>query len=754
MKKFLLGLLSIGFTSNILSQSLAINTDGSTANTSALLDVKSINKGMLIPRMSKGQRNAIATPANGLMVYVNAPDTVGLCIYDGSVWKWMEDKGSGWSLTGNAGTSPITNYIGTNDFNDLSFRVNGGQYMRLTKEAELGISEIDPKYALDIRTGWAAVNNCTNNGVRIKRNFANNDCETGLLLGFPVTVNEENNALIWNYGNIGAQPKNMLFGLGNVEIMRLTDNRELGINVQSPKYNLDITTGGTSLNPCTRGGLRLNTFTNNSDCDKGLFLGFDTMGVQNKISLWNFTPNANSTNQFFRFGFGPNFSQEPPPTGFGEAMRILPPGQGVGIGTTNPLAMLHVMNSTGSGSPGGLMVSKPGLPGPEFRGFYTGLGVLNNPSGNDGVVWNYQNAGIKFGTNDIERMTINSGGTVIIAGNVGIGETNPGFPLNFASAAGNKISLSGNSGGGHYGLGVQSNLLQIHTASVSDNIGFGYGSSGSFTERAKIINDGELGMSLTGRMQLFTGIGTAGIWLANNANTTNPGFMGMRNDNLVGFYGSANPNNNGWGLLMNTNDGNVGIGTDTPAEKLDVIGKIKITDGTQAAGRILASDASGVGTWVNNIAITPAVTGVFAGSGATFGNGTAAGSSTPFVYCNVYIDLPPGKWMVFGTYLLNGALVADAGIFIRTLFSDSNTGAGTCSPNVISGCLISGTLLGPVGYGIANGQTIINNITSGVKRYYMWANMEKYGTTPTAFSINALGSNVWSENQLAAIPMN
>src|SRR3712207_6962106 len=41
---------------------------------SAMLDVKSINKGVLIPAMTAAQRSAIATPATGLIVYqTNAP---------------------------------------------------------------------------------------------------------------------------------------------------------------------------------------------------------------------------------------------------------------------------------------------------------------------------------------------------------------------------------------------------------------------------------------------------------------------------------------------------------------------------------------------------------------------------------------------------------------------------------------------------------------------------------------------------------
>ncbi|MCH8153141.1 MAG: hypothetical protein IH830_12320 [Planctomycetes bacterium] len=43
--------------------------------------------------------------------------------------------------------------------------------------------------------------------------------------------------------------------------------------------------------------------------------------------------------------------------------------------------------------------------------------------------------------------------------------------------------------------------------------------------------------------------------------------------------------------------GNVGIGTTAPTEKLDVAGSVRITDGTQGEGKVLTSDASGVGTW-------------------------------------------------------------------------------------------------------------------------------------------------------------
>ncbi|MEI6296945.1 MAG: hypothetical protein WCO84_04855 [bacterium] len=46
-----------------------------------------------------------------------------------------------------------------------------------------------------------------------------------------------------------------------------------------------------------------------------------------------------------------------------------------------------------------------------------------------------------------------------------------------------------------------------------------------------------------------------------------------------------------------TSNGNVGIGTISPNAKLEVVGSVKITDGTQGDGKILVSDANGNASW-------------------------------------------------------------------------------------------------------------------------------------------------------------
>lgn len=64
MKKLLLGLLCIGW---VCAQNVGINT--ATPDPTAALEVKATDKGLLPPRLTTAQRNAIVSPAEGLMIY-------------------------------------------------------------------------------------------------------------------------------------------------------------------------------------------------------------------------------------------------------------------------------------------------------------------------------------------------------------------------------------------------------------------------------------------------------------------------------------------------------------------------------------------------------------------------------------------------------------------------------------------------------------------------------------------------------------
>jgi hypothetical protein len=82
MKTILLALLA-AFSLPAFTQ-VAINSDATPPHASAMLEIKSITKGMLIPRMTEAQMQAIASPAAGLMVYnTNAK---AIFFYNGGSW--------------------------------------------------------------------------------------------------------------------------------------------------------------------------------------------------------------------------------------------------------------------------------------------------------------------------------------------------------------------------------------------------------------------------------------------------------------------------------------------------------------------------------------------------------------------------------------------------------------------------------------------------------------------------------------------
>ncbi|MBK9359294.1 MAG: tail fiber domain-containing protein [Bacteroidales bacterium] len=56
-------------TGTSISAQVAINTDNSAPDPSSMLDVKSVSRGFLVPRMTQAQRNAITNPATGLTIF-------------------------------------------------------------------------------------------------------------------------------------------------------------------------------------------------------------------------------------------------------------------------------------------------------------------------------------------------------------------------------------------------------------------------------------------------------------------------------------------------------------------------------------------------------------------------------------------------------------------------------------------------------------------------------------------------------------
>jgi uncharacterized protein (TIGR02145 family) len=87
MKRILLYMLFTGILMEIAFSQVSINTDGSAPDNSAMLDVKSTNQGMLVPRMTASQIAGISNPADGLLVYNTEDGKLYIFVSSASAWK-------------------------------------------------------------------------------------------------------------------------------------------------------------------------------------------------------------------------------------------------------------------------------------------------------------------------------------------------------------------------------------------------------------------------------------------------------------------------------------------------------------------------------------------------------------------------------------------------------------------------------------------------------------------------------------------
>ncbi len=186
-----------------------------------------------------------------------------------------------------------------------------------------------------------------------------------------------------------------------------------------------------------------------------------------------------------------------------------------------------------------------------------------------------------FASTAANQFRVRASGGVSLEGNVGIGTTTPGVPLNFADLLGNKISLWGQDGGAdHFGFGIQGGTLQMY-APGGTTIAFGHGRSDSFIERMRVHTNGNVGIGTNAPAHALHVVKSPAIseWLARfthgGANTYlshGDGFgihVNTGNQNRSDRYGLQVRNAVGTHLYVR-DDGKVGIGTTAPVAKLDL----------------------------------------------------------------------------------------------------------------------------------------------------------------------------------------
>lgn len=358
----------------------------------------------------------------------------------------------------------------------------------------------------------------------------------------------------------------------------------------------------------------------------------------------------------------------------------------VGIGTTNPhpSAALEI-NSQQSGlliprvslnsltdvttipnPANSLIIYNTSTTGGLSRGFYFWQDNTWNPlkesssgSGNNGNAWllngNSSNATNFLGTTNFFPINFR-----VDNRQFGFFHPNGGITLGFNSSANvnNSVAIGTNAnasssteavaiGNNATGSGFQSLALGVSSrASNNSTVAIGTNSQSTGFQtvaigvNANALNNNTIALGASSEARGFQsysiGVGSRSdnnsalaIGTSANANGLNTTALGAessataQNATAIGYQASATQSNSI--ILGNSSNGSnrVGIGTNTPDERLHINGSIKIVDGNQAAGRVLTSDATGRATWATPTTANTAFANIYSNAERIIPNGNS-----------------------------------------------------------------------------------------------------------------------------------
>jgi hypothetical protein len=618
--KTLFIILFLAFLIDVRAQ-VAINTDGTSPDNSAMLDVKSTTKGMLAPRMTLVQRNAIATPAKGLTVF-QTDGLPGLYYNSGTpaapVWalvgsnagQWQTNGSSIYYSLGNVGigiSSPIVNldirgsttdiggvlsmgnsdlshrlqffggrlndpnpYINWKQGDPLRFSTDEGGWsekMRITSDGRVGIGTDNPIEKLHVN-GYYYLSNTTNYPFMFFDNsILNGHC--GLSMEYNgsykawLYYDQGDDLLRLNVDNMGYRNDMVITSAGNVGIGTSTPGAVFHVTENTPGYTAAF---GTPVSNWTSG---VNVSVGDDNEDAALYIGQNSGDKGFLIWQYNSDPSLAYYSLGTYNGLHPLVLQEI--------------GGNVGIGVSSPAAKFHVAKEASNYT---------GLFGTPISSYTYGTNVSigddnansllyvgQSPSNKGFLVWNYNstpsNAYFSVGTySGSNPLILQSAG-----GRVGLGTTSPAslLDIQFDYNSHNYLGYSSTLGSYYYHNELVANgdgqaALYAYRTRDAQNDGTGYGVSTS--------NSAMKGYSFWGDLYSFgnagfnyNDFGRCGGILGANEYGSYWGSLGYKNSGLTTYGGYFTSSASGTGKSSQANTG-IGVGAWGDLLGADIHGKV------------------------------------------------------------------------------------------------------------------------------------------------------------------------------------
>jgi hypothetical protein len=631
-KKFLLMATAITVL-NATAQNVGIGT--TTPNPSAVLDVSSTNKGLLLPRMSTTQRNAIVSPAVGLTI-LNTDD---LCtdIYDGA--KWIKNCGF---KQGDSVVVPANNWIQKANFGGAAR--NGAVGFSIGNKGYIGTGfdgsykndfwEFDPSTNI-----WAQK---ANFGGTARIGAVGFSIGNKGYIGTGIGITGQKKEDFWAYdpatnswdqkNDFGGTARDGAFGfsIGNKGYIGTGYDG----SYKNDFWEYDPTTNTWTQKANFGGGAR-DRAVGFSIGNKGYIgTGFDVMSRTN--DFWEYDPGAPGSlgTWIQKANFGGTARTNAVGFSIGNKGYV---GTGSNGGNTNdfwefdpgapgsPGTWIQKTNFGGTArfSAVGFSIGNKGYAGTGIDGGYTSDFWEYNPlpykvASYSTVSNTLLQSNISDGiwTKTVLKEIIASGNKFLITkdGNVGIGINSPHAPLQFQNTGANrKIVLFESADNDHqfYGLGIGPNTMNYQVSAPGANHIFyaGAGATAS-TELMRIAGNGNVGIGTSGPSNKLSVTGNADFTGNVGIGMTNPNaplqfantganrkivlFESVNNDhefygfgirpNAMSYQVSAPGANHifyaGAGATASTElmriagNGNVGIGTTTPNALLQLANTI------------------------------------------------------------------------------------------------------------------------------------------------------------------------------------